>query len=101
MVFHLALAVIVGCVAHVTYVVTGALPNGLSQLVAYTLGVSFAFPFVRALYDDLADIQDTGKRLLAAYFLAYLGFGAGTALGWRLYDLPGPSVHIDDTPGLK
>lgn len=99
--FHLVLAVFAGCLGHVTYFITGSLPNGLSQITAYTLGVCFAFPFVRVAYDDLDDIQDSGTRLLAAYFLAYLAFGAGTALGWRIYTIPGPNVHIDDSPGLS
>lgn len=98
--FHLALAVFSGCVCHLSYHLTGSLPNGYSQLTAYTLGVSFAYPFVRVAYDDLDDIQEDGTRLLAAYFLAYLAFGAGTALGWRIYPLPGPNMHIDDSPGM-
>lgn len=100
LVFHLFLAALTGCLAHVSYVFTGSLPNGLSQLVAYALGVIFAHPFVQAAHDDLEDIRDPGKRLFAAYFLAFLAFGAGTALGWRVYPLPGPNVHIDDSPGL-
>lgn len=100
MIFRLSLATLTGCVAHLTYTVTGALPNGLSQLVAYTLGVSFAYPFVQATHDDLSDIQNPHTRLFSAYFLTYLAFGAGTALGWRIYPLPGPSIHLDDSPGL-
>lgn len=101
LVFHLFMAFLTGCVCHLTYAVTGTLPNGLSQLVAYSLGVIFAFPFVQAAHEDLADIRDPGKRLFSAYFLAYLAFGAGTALGWRVYPFPGPNVHIDDSLGLN
>lgn len=101
MLFHLTAAVCAGCLGHLTYVFTGALPNGLSQLTAYSLGVTFAFPFVQAAYNDLDDIQDANTRLMSAYFLAFLAFGMGTALGWRIYWLPGPNVHIDDVPDLK
>lgn len=100
MVFHLALTVFSACALHLTYTITGSLPNGYSQIAAYSIGVTGAYPFVRQIFDDLDDIHDLGTRLLAAYFLAFLAFGMGTALGWRIYPLPGPNVHIDDSPGL-
>lgn len=100
MIFHLFFAFCTGCVAHLSYAFTGKLPIGLSQIVAYTLGVIFAYPFVETVHDDLEDIDNPRQRLFCAYFLAYLAFGAGTALGWRVYPMSGPCVHIDDDPGL-
>lgn len=100
MIFHLFFAFCTGLAAHLTYTITGALPHGLSQVVAYTLGVIFAFPFVQTAHEDLADIRNPRVRLFSAYFLAYLAFGAGTALGWRVYPIPGPNFHVDDRTGL-
>lgn len=61
--------------------------GGWFMLISCTIGVALAYPFVDAVHATLEDIEDRRTRLGAAYFLAFLGMGAGTALGhWILPD---------------
>lgn len=101
MIRHLLATVVFGYFCHFTYLFTSKLSRGYSQLAAYTLGVTFAYPAVAAIHDDLEDIKDERKRLLAAYFLAYLAFGAGTGIGWQLHPMDGPHVAMMDDPGIR
>jgi polyferredoxin len=100
-ILHLAIACACGYFAHWTYLLTGRLSNGWSQLSAYTLGVLFAFPFVAIIHNDLADIKEPKKRLTAAYFLAYLAFGIGTAIGWNFHPIESPTVAMMDDRGIR
>lgn len=102
MIVHLLLGMMGGYFGHFTYMLTGRLSVGWSQLSAYTLGVVFAFPFVLVIHHDLEDIRKPSRRLTAAYFLAYLFFGIGTAVGWVLHpDLGGPVVPMMDDRGIR
>lgn len=101
MIRHLLTTMVAAYFAHFTYLYTSKLSRGYSQLAAYTLGVTFAFPAVLTIYGDLEDIKDERKRLVAAYFLAYLAFGAGTGIGWQLHPMDGPHVPMMDDPGIR
>lgn len=101
MIAHLATTVVCAYFFHFTYLLTGRLSSGWSQLSAYTLGVIFAFPFVSIIHDDLADIKDPQKRFTAAYFLAYLAFGVGTAIGWNFHPIDPPMVAMMDDRGIR
>lgn len=101
MIRHLLATIVYGYFCHFTYLLTSRLSNGYSQLAAYTLGVTFAFPVVRVIYDDLEDIKDPGQRLTAAYFLAYLAFGAGTGIGWQIHPMDSPHIPMMDDQGIR
>lgn len=101
MILHLLITVACGYFCHWTYLLTGRLSDGWSQLSAYTLGVIFAFPFVAIVHSDLADIEDPRKRLTAAYFLAYLAFGVGTAIGWNFHPMDTPTIAMADDRGIR
>jgi polyferredoxin len=101
MILHLTITVACGYFAHFTYLLTGRLSCGWSQLSAYTLGVLFAFPFVAIIHNDLTDIKEPRKRLTAAYFLAYLAFGIGTAIGWVFHPMDSPVVAMMDDRGIR
>lgn len=101
MIIHLLLGIMGGYFCHFTYLLTSRLSIGWSQLSAYTLGVCFAFPLVLVIYGDLADIKNPTKRLTAGYFLAYLAFGIGTAVGWVLHPVDGPHVPMMDDKGIQ
>lgn len=101
MILHLAMTAVCAYFAHWSYLLTSRLSNGWSQLSAYTVGVLFALPFVALLHEDLEEIEQPGQRLIAAYLLAYLAFGIGTAIGWIFHPVDGPNIAMMDDRGIR
>jgi hypothetical protein len=63
--------------------------------------VLFVLPGAVWIHDELEDIQDPAKRFVAAYLLAFLGFGAGTGVGWQLHPMDGPHTPMLDDRGIR
>lgn len=101
MIRHLLVIAVCGFFAHFTYYATSRLSNGYSQLAAYTVGVTLAYPAVEQIHEDLEGIKDRRTRLAAAYFLAYLAFGAGTGIGWQAVPMDHPIVPMLDDAGIR
>jgi len=72
--------------------------EGWNKLTSYTLGVTFAFPFCRGFFmllverlaPEIESWRDTLNIVFTvAYFVGYLFFGMGTALGWLFQFITG------------
>jgi hypothetical protein len=100
--FHFVLTSLWAYVAHYSYYYTSRLPNGWSQLSAYTLGTLALFPPIVIMHNDLRALKrDPLLRLTVAHALAYLAFGLGTVVGWhyKYYPGPGHNRRAGDNPG--
>lgn len=94
LILHLILTAIWAFVAHFSYQYTSKLPNGWSQLSAYTLGTLALLPPIMVVHSDLKPLRrDPLMRLVVAHALAYLAFGLGTVLGWYWNPYPGPRYN--------
>ncbi len=74
------LAGVVGYHAHKLREPTERFANGWGSLARRVIGVVMVYPFAKALYHKAGGVD--GEAFTVGYWLAYLPFGIGNALGW-------------------
>jgi hypothetical protein len=86
MIWQILAAALGGLVAHQTIHVTARISHGWRNLAEHAVGVVGAYPFFLIFRRSLRNGVD---RSDSAYWLAFLWFGAGVALGWLVDTLRG------------
>jgi hypothetical protein len=79
MIIEILVSVVAGLAAHQTISITARMPDGWRNIVEHAIGVTGAYPVFLLFRRRLGNGRD---RSDAAYWLAFLWFGMGVALGW-------------------
>ncbi len=77
----LPLAATAGYLAHQLRGHTERFANGWASMARHVIGVVCVFPFALLVFKETEGAQPAA-RFTAAYFLAFLFFGIGNAIGW-------------------
>lgn len=78
MIWEMLAAIGMGFVAHQTILITARMPIGWRNITEHIIGVTAAYPSFLLFKRRLTN----GNGASAAYWLGYIFFGMGVAVGW-------------------
>ncbi len=86
-IIHAIGAIVTGILAHFTHPLISVIADRNTRaLTTYAVGVTCAVPAVIAASVELGSTERERRRFFFAYFIGFLAFGSGVALG-RLIDV--------------